>query len=167
MRPIAVVLALAAVLAVAGCRSGGADDLARNAEPVGPEIKVGEGVVPSGPWTAWLYRQRDGLTCLMVREADGTSSGGCDGAEAAGPTVSGNGEKSTTVTGGTSRPDATSVRVTLTNGRQFTLDLVQPAAGVTEGVRYYVGVFLGTEVAQTVEVIGDDGDILDSFPVGP
>jgi hypothetical protein len=166
MRP-AVVFAIAAVLAVAGCRSGGVDDLARNAAPVGPEIKVGEGVVPSGAWTAWLFRQRDGLTCLMVREADGTSSGGCDGAAAVGPTVSGNGAKTTTVTGGTSRPEATSVRVTLTNGRQFTLDLVVPEAGVTEGVRYYVGVFLGTEVAQTVEIMGTGGQILDSYPVGP
>jgi hypothetical protein len=166
MRP-AVVLAIVAVLAMAGCRSAGADDLARNAEPVGPEIQVGDGEVPSGPWTASLYRQRDGLTCLMVREADGTSSGGCDGAEAAGPTVSGNGEKTTTVTGGTSRPEATSARVTLTNGRQFTLDLVVPEAGVTEGVRYYVGVFLGTEVAQTVEIMGAGGEILDSYPVGP
>ena len=167
MKPLALVLAIAAALAVAGCRSGGSDDLARNAEPVGPEVRVGEGEVPSGPWTASLYRQRNGLTCLMVRDADGTSSGGCDGAAAVGPTVSGNGEKTTTVTGGTSRPEATWVRVTLTNGRHFTLDLVVPDAGVTEGVRYYVGVFLGTEVAQTVEIMGTGGQILDSYPVGP
>jgi len=167
MRPLALVLAIAAALAVAGCRSGGVDDLARNAEPDGPEIKVSEGVVPSGPWTAWLYRQRNGLICLMVHDAEGTSSGGCDGAAAVGPTVSGNGAKTTTVTGGTSRREATSARVTLTDGRQFTLDLVQPAAGVTEDVRYYVGVFLGTEVAQTVEIMGSGGQILDSYDVGP
>jgi hypothetical protein len=167
MRPLPVVLSIAAVLAVTGCRAGGGDDLARNAEPVGPQVKVGEGEVPSGPWTASLYRQRNGLTCLMVREADGTSSGGCDGAAAVGPTVSGNGAKTTTVTGGTSRPEATSARVTLTDGRQFTLDLIQPAAGVTKGVRYYVGVFLGTEVAQTVEIMGSGGQIFDSYDVGP
>ena len=71
------------------------------------------------------------------------------------------------MTGGTSRREATSARVTLTDGRQFTLDLVQPAAGVTEDVRYYVGVFLGTEVAQTVEIMGSGGQILDSYDVGP
>jgi hypothetical protein len=167
MRSLAVVLTIAAVLAVAGCRPGGVDERARNAEPVGPEIKVGEGAVPAGAWTAWLYRERDGLTCLMVRGADGTSSGGCDRAAPVGPTVSGDGLKSTTVTGGTLRPEATLARVTLTDGRQFTLDLVVPEAGVTDGVRYYVGVFLGTDVAQTVEIMGAGGQILDSYPVGP
>jgi hypothetical protein len=170
VRSTTVVTCLAVSLVLGGCgRSGpgGVDDMARNAEPVGPQIEIGSGVGLAGPWTAVIYRERDQLLCAMVREADGHESGGCSADLAAGPTVSGNGVKSTTLTGGTSRPEAASVRVTRKDRDPETLELVRPAPGVTDGIRYYVGVYPGTDVIETVEILDAAGRVLDRYSVGP
>lgn len=169
VRPARFVL-LVATLALAGCsvvHGDRVEELAHNAEPVGPQIEIGSGVGLAGPWTAVIYRERDQLLCVMVREADGIQSGGCGSDTAAGPTVSGNGLTSTTVTGGTSRPEAAAARVTRVDREPVTLDLVLPAAGVTDGIRYYVGVFPGTDIVETVEVLDAAGRVLDSYRVGP
>jgi hypothetical protein len=139
--------------------------MARNARPVGPELELASGVGLSGPWSASLYRDGNQLICLIVREPEGIESGGCG--SGTGPSVSGNGLTTTTVTGGTSRPDAAAARVTIVGGRQITLDLILPPAGVTEGVRYYVGVLPGTDVVDTVEIMGQGGVVLDRYPVRP
>jgi hypothetical protein len=149
--------ALVLLIAAAGC-----GDDAASLEREGPEVQVGAGQALEGPWTAWLYRTRDKLTCLMVREADGHESGGCDRGNSAGPTVSGNGLRTTTVSGGTTRLDAVSARVTLVGRRQVLLDLVTPDPGITEGVRYYVGVFPGTAVVQDVEILDGSGSVIES-----
>ena len=169
MRAIRFVLFVAA-LGLVGCnfsRGDRVDELTRNADAVGPQIEIGSGVGLAGPWTAVIYRERDQLLCAMVREADGHQSGGCSADLAAGPTVSGNGLSSTTLTGGTSRPEAASVRVTRKDRDVVTLDLVLPSPGVTDGIRYYVGVYPGTEVVETVEILDANGGVLDSYPVGP
>ncbi len=169
MRAIGFLLSVAA-LGLTGCTFGPGDrvdELTRNADPVGPQIEIGSGVGLAGPWTAVIYRERDQLLCAMVREADGIQSGGCSADLAAGPTVSGNGLKSTTVTGGTSRPEAVSVRVTRKDRDPVTLDLVLPSPGVTDGIRYYVGVYPGTDVVETVEILDAAGRFLDRYSVGP
>ena len=169
MRAIRFLLSVAA-LGLAGCTFGPGDrvdELTRKADPVGLQIEIGSGVGLAGPWTAVIYRERDQLLCAMVREADGHESGGCSADLAAGPTVSGNGLNSTTVTGGTSQPEAASARVTRKDRDPETLDLVRPAPGVTEGIRYYVGVYPGTDVIETVEILDAAGRVLDRYSVGP
>jgi hypothetical protein len=169
VRPTRSILFVAA-LGLVGCSFGTGDrvdELARKADPVGLQIEIGSGVGLAGPWTAVIYRERDQLLCAMVREADGHESGGCSADLAAGPTVSGNGLTSTTVTGGTSRPDAASARITRKDRDPETVDLVRPAPGVTDGIRYYVGVYPGTDVIETVEILDAAGKVLDRYAVGP
>jgi hypothetical protein len=162
MRLIALAVCALVVLCVAGCgvisQNPGAD-LAR----VGPEVQVGSGVGLSGPWAAWLYRTQGGQTCLMVREASGGESGGCNqGDQIAGPMISGDGLNLTTVAGGTSRADAASARVTIVGGRQVMLELTTPAPGVTDGFRYYVGGFPGVWVVDSVELLDTAGNVVES-----
>jgi hypothetical protein len=151
---------IALVVSLVGCNR----DPSAALERVGPEVQVGNGVGLAGPWTAWLYRTTDDLTCLMIRDVHGRDIGGCDGGSAIGPDVSGDGFNSTTVSGGTARADAVSARVTLVGNRQVTLDLVLPGAGVSDGFRYYVGVFPGTAVVHSVEILDGAGGVIEAHP---
>ncbi len=64
-------------------------------------------------------------------------------------------------------PHATAARVTLTDAPDVPLDLVLPAAGVTDGVRYYVTSLPGRAKVETVDVLSDVGIVLDSKAIAP
>jgi hypothetical protein len=77
LRPGAAVWLLA-VLALAGCTQG----------PVhtGPEVPVGAGVLPTGDWTAWVYRSVDSGLCLQIR-VDGRDPSTICGLEGSGTSI--------------------------------------------------------------------------------
>ena len=53
-----------------------------NPDRVDPVVQIAEGVVPGGPWRAWVYRVKDGSICLEYAGAAGDGSGGAScGAE--------------------------------------------------------------------------------------
>jgi hypothetical protein len=158
---IALVVALALVLS---CCSSFIDARLGLPARVGPEVQVGAGVAPGGPWTAWIYRDRDRLTCLMIREANGGENGGCG--SGTGPNVSG-GPPTTYVYGGTLHPAAASARITLADNSRSTTVVALPPDGVTEGIRYYVAGLPGAAVVTKVEILDGAEVVIESYPLAP
>jgi hypothetical protein len=158
---IALVVALALLLS--GCSSFIDARLGLPAR-VGPEVQVGAGVAADGPWTAWTYRDRDQLTCLVIREASGSENGGCG--SGTGPNVAG-GPPTTYVYGGTLHPAAASARITLADKSRTTAIVALPPAGVTEGVRYFVAGLPGAAAVTKVEILDAAGVVVESYPLAP
>jgi hypothetical protein len=158
---IALVVALALLLS--GCSSFIDARLGLPAR-VGPEVQVGAGVAADGAWTAWIYRDRDRLTCLIIREANDAENGGCG--SGTGPNVAG-GPPTTYVYGGTLHPAAASARVTLADKSRTTAAVALPPDGVTEGIRYYVAGLPGAAVVTKVEILDGAGVVIESYPLAP
>lgn len=161
--PGQVLLVIVAALALGGC-SDRVNARLGISDRVDPEVQVGSGVAASIPWVAWIYRDRDQLTCLVIRDAVGGENGGCG--DGTGPNVSG-GPPTTFVYGGTAAVNAAAARVTLADKSQSMYDLVLPAAGVTTGVRYYVATLPGAAVVTAVEILDGAGVVVESYPLGP
>jgi hypothetical protein len=156
-------LGIAVALVVFGCSSFIDARLGLPAR-VGPEVQVGAGVAADGPWTAWIYRDRDRLTCLMIREASGAENGGCG--SGTGPNVSG-GPPTTYVYGSTLHPAAASARITLADNSRSTTAVALPPDGVTEGVRHFVAGLPGAAVVTKVEILDGAGVVVESYPLAP
>ncbi len=171
MGPRPIFFAVATALSLLGCGITGGDrvdELARNAQPVGPEIQVGTGDSLRGPWTAVIYRMRDQQVCLMVRFGMDQSGqdGTCWPGAIDGPMMTSD-DVVTFVLGATSDSHAVSARVNVSDGPFIPLDLVLPAPGVTDGVRYYATSLPGRAKVQTVDVLSDAGIVLDSKSIAP
>lgn len=169
MRSSRTVFLGAVALILVGCGVIGGDrvdELARSAERVGPEIQVSNGDSLKGPWTAVIYRTRDKQVCLMVSYGVNGQDGTCWPGAIDGPMMTSD-DLVTFVLGATADPHATSARVTLADAPDVPLDLILPAAGVTDGVRYYATSLPGRAKVQTVDVLSDAGIVLDSKSIAP
>lgn len=162
---------VAMALGLLGCGVVGGDrvdELARNAERVGPEIQVGEGKSAAGPWDAVIYRTRGQRVCLMVRYgAPAAEDGTCWAPEAIDGPMMTSDDETTYVFGATSDRHAASARITLTDSPDVPLDLVLPGAGVSDGVRYYATSLPGRAKVQTVDILSDAGIVLESNSIAP
>jgi hypothetical protein len=74
-------LALASVPALAGCQPNSAPLEPADADRVGPAIMIAEGTGAAGDYRAWIYRNRRGLTCLIVASTSGNNGANCGAGE--------------------------------------------------------------------------------------
>jgi hypothetical protein len=170
--PVVAVLALAAlVLAVvlAGCgllpgSMGNPGVPPDRPEIVKPVVQVAGGNGPGGQYWAWLYRTRDGMTCLEVTTAASSGS-------SCGPDVDGllgasvaTGPDGVQVSGGTRAPGAQTVRVILADGSAVGSALVPvPAIFGAPDARVYVVALAPNAAPTRMDVLDQAGEVLETM----
>ena len=164
-------LALATAL-VAGCgvttvvvENGGLPDEPFADNRVGPATMVAEGNGEAGAYRAWVYRDEDGLTCFELATA-GVAASGCgpgdDGPIRIAPYQVDGGWL---VGGGTRQPATVAVLHTAAGGERRA-PVVPAPGGVTPGTRYVV-IGVAGETPETVDLLDDAGNVLETINVAP
>ncbi len=153
----AVVLALS----LAGCTPG-------QGHP-GPEVKVADGTLDSGGWTAWTYQSTSEGTCLEIRPADlnPASLCGLDGSNTGIWQPDTPGTNGTFLAGTIANQGAVSARIALVDGREVRA-AITPGTGVTN-LGFFVIVLEPEAWPAQLDVFDGTGAVLDSLalPGGP
>ena len=166
----ATVLVLATALAGCGILPGPiANPGVRPDRPeiVEPVLQVAGGNGPGGPYWAWIYRTRDGMSCLEVT-TPGSSGSSC------GPDLDGllgasvsTGPGGVHVSGGTREPGAHSVRVTLADGSAVGAALAPvPAIFGAPDAGVYVVALPANATPVRLDILDESGEVLETteFP---
>jgi hypothetical protein len=154
------VLYVLLVLTIGGCGALGVDPQ----EPAGPKVEIATGDAVTGPWTAWIYTTSDGSLCQQFEWVDGRGDSSCGHGAGAFVTTD---PDTTFVMGGTGAVDAASVRITLDTGDPVVLELVTPAPGVSDGVRFYATSLDGGPIVMQIDVLDATGIVIESEDIGP
>lgn len=142
---------------------GGLADAPLDPNAVPPVLKVAEGIGPTGPYRAWVYRVKDGSWCFdVVMASMGSGSCGPDASVLIGPGTAGDPTVGLLVTGGTRIPGAASARVTLASQAQQAVPLVRPGAFVPGDIGVYVIPLPKGETVAAVDILDASGAVLES-----
>lgn len=136
-----------------------------NEDRVGKALTVAQGNGPLGPYRAWIYRTRDGLTCFDVATQGVASSScgtGADGAVGISPLEV---EGGWFVAGGTRLPAVTAV-VHTGDGLEIRgpVDLAPP--GVADGTSWFV-IAVPDVPPEVVDLLDVDHAVIETVPLGP
>jgi hypothetical protein len=151
-----VALVVVTLLTVASCTQG--------PPHTGAEVRVGDGVLPAGAWSATVYRSIDSGLCLQIRieGQEPNTLCGMDGREGTSlwrPDAAG-----VTFIAGTSEDvRAASVRISLADGSELRGAAV-PAPGLTEVRSFAIPLVAGGQPTR-LEILGADGTVIDSVPL--
>jgi hypothetical protein len=151
-----VALAVAALLIVASCT--------QSPPHTGAEVRVADGVLPAGAWSAAVYRSIDSGLCLQIRvegQEPNTICGmdGRDGTSLWRPEAAG-----VTFIAGTSEDvRAVAVRIGLADGSELRGAAV-PAPGLTDVRSFAIPVAAGGQPTR-LEILDADGTVVDSVPL--
>lgn len=169
-----VILALVVTVAAAGCGvassmfapPGGLADGPLDPNAIPPIIKVAEGVGPTGPYRAWVYRTKDSSWCMDVVLSDmGSGSCGPDASVLTSPGSAGDPSVGIVMTGGTRVPGAVSARVTLGSGDTQAVALARPGGFVPGDVAVYVIPLPKGATAASIDILDGTGTVLESIAV--
>jgi hypothetical protein len=140
-------------------------DQPNNPDLLGQAVVVAQGDGELGPYRGWVYRTRDGLTCFEIA-TQGMSAIGC------GPGDDGPARISRTdveggwfVGGGTLQPAVTAV-VHTADGLEVRAPVDPGPPGLAEGASWVVMAVPGGP-PESIDLLGADGAVLESFPLGP
>jgi len=157
LRKTASALLLGALL-LAACGSRRTDDA-----PAGPEVQIAEGdAFGTGVhWKAVIYRMENGLLCMQFRWNDDPNRGDGNCGRTTGSFVTREPGHTTWVFGGTDNPAAVSAIVRFAIAQPpVALDLVEPAPGVTDRVRYYASGIAGGLDVIAIDLVDAEGTVL-------
>jgi hypothetical protein len=134
---------------------------------VPPVLQVANGVGPSGPYRAWVYRTGDGSHCFELAVSTGSGSGcGPRPEDVAGFSYTYPSDNSpASAMGGTLHRAATSAVGTLTTGATMPIRLVRPGAFLPAEMQLFVVVLPPGAGLTRVDVLDAGGTVLETFRV--
>jgi hypothetical protein len=149
-----IAMVMIAVVTLAGCTGP---------PQTGTEVRVAQGALPGGTWSAWAYRSVDSGVCLQIRTEAQDASTLC-GIDSNGTSLWRPDVQGVTLVGGTSKdPRAVTVRMTLADGSELR-STVAPAPDVTD-LRFFMIPVAGGAQATRVEILDADDTVIDSVPL--
>jgi hypothetical protein len=129
-----------------------------------PVIKIADAMGPRGQYRAWVYRTKDGLTCIDVVEAgSGTGTCGPNADAIVSLSTAGDATGGLTVTGGTRAAGATMAVTTLHGGGTVQTALIRPGAFLPGDVALYVVMLPQGATIDRIDIVGGNGAVLETL----
>jgi hypothetical protein len=156
------------VFVLAGCGAvatvlSGPPTAPRNADALPPIVQVAEGTGPGGPYRAWIYRTRDGSSCMEV--SVGTSGGTSCGPDDASLLGIGANQSNGAIliSGGTTASDATSAVARLADGSALPPVRLASGAPLAAGAWFFAIAAGDDETPVGIEIVDDGGAVLETI----